>query len=169
MAIIEKITSGPPHFVELAHHQPSALSNELLDKIYSTTFDALSALSVKYGAGHTEIKINDNGNPYLIELGARMGGDFIGSHLVKLSTGYDFVDGVISVALNEFQEPFKTINKFSGVFFLSEQTKSILPFFHNQNDFDHEKEIMDQELKFVSNSNERSGYLIYQSERKIVI
>lgn len=37
----------------------------------------------------------------IIEIGGRMGGDFIGSHLVKLSTGVDFVEAVIKSALGE--------------------------------------------------------------------
>ena len=34
-----------------------------------------------------------------------MGGDFIGSDLVRLSTGYDFLQGVIEVALGETIHP----------------------------------------------------------------
>lgn len=55
---------------------------------------------------------------YAIEVGARMGGDFIGSNLVQLSTGYDFLKGVIDVSLGDFKEPSLRINKYFGVFFL---------------------------------------------------
>ena len=34
-----------------------------------------------------------------------MGGDFIGSHLVELSTGYDYLKGVIEVALGINNKP----------------------------------------------------------------
>ena len=49
----------------------------------------------------SEIKIDENENIRLIEIGGRMGGDFIGSNLVELSTGYDFVKAVIMVALGK--------------------------------------------------------------------
>ena len=53
------------------------------------------------GAPHFELKIDQNGNIKLIEIGGRMGGDCIGSDLVQLSTGVDFVKAVINVALGE--------------------------------------------------------------------
>lgn len=37
-----------------------------------------------------EFKITPNGDVKIIEIGARMGGDCIGSDLVQISTGYDF-------------------------------------------------------------------------------
>ena len=41
---------------------------------------------------HAEFKIDQNGNIFFIEVGARGGGDFISYDLVKLSTGYDYVE-----------------------------------------------------------------------------
>ena len=37
----------------------------------------------------------------MIEIGGRMGGDCIGSSLVELSTGIDFVRAVIEIALGK--------------------------------------------------------------------
>ena len=87
LAITDKITTEEPYFVELEHHQPSRLSVQIQEKIMSETLKALSALNILYGASHSEFKITPYGNVYAIEVGARMGGDFIGSHLVQLSTG----------------------------------------------------------------------------------
>ena len=53
------------------------------------------------GASHSEIKIDQDGNIRLIEIGGRMGGDYIGSHLVEWSTGVDFLENVICVALGQ--------------------------------------------------------------------
>ena len=53
------------------------------------------------GASHSELKIAPDGRIMLIEIGGRMGGDFIGSDLVYLSTGFDFVKAVIQIALGE--------------------------------------------------------------------
>jgi biotin carboxylase len=168
LAITDKVTTGEPNFVEIAHHQPSHFSAAVQASIYEQTFKALDALDVEFGAGHTEIKVDENGTPFIIEVGARMGGDFIGSHLVELSTGYDFVGGVIDIALNQFTVPVIEQNNFSGVYFLCEQTATLEKYFRNENKFDSFKEIQNEQLLHITNSNERSGYLIYQdSDRRI--
>ena len=167
LAITDKVTTGAPHFVELAHHQPSQLPSDIQEKIKIETLKCLDALDIKNGAGHSEFKITPEGEVFVIEVGARMGGDFIGSHLVKLSTGYDFVKGVIDIALNSFEPPLLTNHQFSGVYFLCKETEAIKPYFSGVNAFDVEKQIQSETLKEITNSNDRSGYLIYQSTKKI--
>lgn len=61
----------------------------------------MDSLKIVNGASHSEIKIDQDGNIKLIEIGGRMGGDCIGSDLVQLSTGVDFVKAVIDVALGK--------------------------------------------------------------------
>ena len=167
LAITDKVTTGPPHFVELAHHQPSSLSNEIQEKIKSETIKCLNALAVNFGAGHSEFKITPNGEVFIIEVGARMGGDFIGSHLVELSTGYDFLQGVINISLGKYEAPILESNNFSGVYFLCKETEHILPYFSQENNFVIQKEIQNSNLKNITNSNDRSGYLIYQANKRI--
>jgi biotin carboxylase len=167
LAITDKVTTGAPHFVELAHHQPSGLPKEIQDKIKTETIKCLNALDINFGAGHSEFKITSNGDVYIIEVGARMGGDFIGSHLVELSTGYDFLEGVIHIALGKYEPPVLKSNHFSGVYFLCKETEQILPYFSQENNFDIQKEIQNTTLINITNSNDRSGYLIYQANKKI--
>lgn len=99
LQITDKTTTGAPHFVELAHHQPSSLPEQMQQRIYAITRLALDALGLTEGASHSEYKITDAGRIVVMEIAGRMGGDFIGSDLVQLSTGYDFLRGVIEVAL----------------------------------------------------------------------
>ena len=169
LAITDKVTTGAPHFVELAHHQPSGLSKEIRDKIKTETIKCLNALDINFGAGHSEFKITSAGEVYIIEVGARMGGDFIGSHLVELSTGYDFLEGVINIALGKHETPILKNNNFSGIYFLCKETEQILPYFNQENNFDVQKEIQNKALKHITNSNDRSGYLIYQAKNKVCI
>lgn len=171
LTITDKVTTGPPHFVELEHHQPAALSGQQFDAIYDLTKRALSALGITNGASHTEYKITDDGRVFMIELGARMGGDFIGSDLVWLSTGYDFVKGVIQVALGDFEPPVMTRKKHSGVYFLCKETVRLLPFFEQERSTPLFvcKELLNKDLKKVSCSADRSGYMIYQSNQRIVL
>ena len=99
LAVTEKFTTGAPLFVETGHLQPPRhMDSATLAKIQALVPRVLDSLGVKYGASHTELKVDEKGDIRLIECGARMGGDCIGSDLVPLSTGVDFVRGVIDVA-----------------------------------------------------------------------
>ena len=162
------MTTGSPFFVELEHHQPSSLPEDVKQRVREIVLCALDALHIKFGASHSELKITEDGDIRVIEIGARMGGDFIGSDLVKLSTGYDFLKGVIDVAFGDFREPKLTENKFSGVYFLCEETKEILPVIQNSKDYSEivRAEITDPVLRRIEQSADRSGYLIYQSDNK---
>jgi len=104
LAFTKKYTTGAPHYIETAHLQPSDINLKYHDKIKEIIFKALDALGIENGASHTEFKINKNGEVGIIEIGARMGGDCIGSDLVQISTGYDFLKMVIDVAVNKEPE-----------------------------------------------------------------
>lgn len=97
LSITKKYTTGSPNFIETGHCEPSGVSDELQEKIKTEVFKALDALEVTNSASHTEFKL-DGEDFEIIEVGARMGGDCIGSDLVYLSTGYDFMKMVIDVA-----------------------------------------------------------------------
>lgn len=167
LAITDKVTTDR-YFVEIAHHQPSMLANDVLDKIKAITLTTLNALHIENGAAHTEIKISPKGEVFIIEVGARMGGDFIGSHLVELSTGYDYLKGVIDVALGNFSEPVIQKKHFAGVYFLSEKTKKIEEIIKNADKFPFviKSEILTNNLKKLQSSADRSGYLIYKSDKR---
>lgn len=63
--ITQKDSSGAPHCVELGHHQPAPLSEELWDKVVRGVSSGLTAIGVENGPCHTEVKIID-GKVYLI-------------------------------------------------------------------------------------------------------
>lgn len=98
LAMTEKFTTGAPSFIETGHMQPAAVSDETLERVKAIISHALDTLELKNGASHSEIKIADDGSIRIIEIGGRMGGDCIGSDLVRYSTGYDFVKMVIQCA-----------------------------------------------------------------------
>ena len=126
LALTQKYTTGAPHFIEKEHMEPAQIKREILHKIKKTVSHALDTLDIKNGASHSEIKINDSGEIKIIEIGARMGGDCIGSDLVKYSTGYDFVKMVIEVACGEEPDFTKVVTP--------SQVKSV--FIFDQKDID---------------------------------
>lgn len=98
LALTKKYTTEAPHFIETGHVQPAEIGEKLLSKVKTVVEHALDTLMIQNGASHSEIKIDKNGEIKIIEIGGRMGGDCIGSDLVQISTGYDFVNMVIDVA-----------------------------------------------------------------------
>ena len=165
------MTTGAPYFVELEHHQPSSLPIDIQNKIKVLVPQALDALHIRYGASHSEIKITEDGDIRFIEIGARMGGDFIGSDLVKLSTGYDFLDATIQGAMGIFKEPLIIEHNYSGVYFLSKETEKLLPIIENYKNFPEivEAKITNSTLKNIECSGDRSGYIIYKSNKQYIL
>ena len=101
LAVTKKYTTGNPHYIETAHLEPAPLEECIYKKIYETIPQALNALQIENGASHSEFKVTPEGAIRIIEIGSRMGGDCIGSDLVYLSTGYDFMKMVIETALGQ--------------------------------------------------------------------
>ena len=98
--ITDKLTTGAPYFVEMGHSQPSQLSEEIKERISEVAIAANKAIGITNGPSHTEIKVTKKG-PMIVELGARLGGDCITTHLVPLSTGVNMVECSIKIALGE--------------------------------------------------------------------
>ena len=99
LAATEKFTTGAPLFVETGHLQPPRhMDAGTLARIRELVPKILDSLGVRYGASHTELKVDADGSIRIIECGARMGGDCIGSDLVWYSTGVDYVQAVIDIA-----------------------------------------------------------------------
>ena len=122
LAITQKYTTGEPYFIEKGHIQPANLSEKTIGCVKKIVFRALDALEIKFGASHTEFKIDKFGNIKIIEIGSRMGGDCIGSDLVKLSTGYDYLGMTIQVALGQtpvFKKVYET--KVTGIKYIFSQ------------------------------------------------
>ena len=90
LAVTDKMTTGAPYFVEIGHSEQSQLNKKTVDDIKKLAVNALLAVGVTNGPGHVEIIVTNEG-PKLVELGARLGGDFITTDLVPLSTGGRYV------------------------------------------------------------------------------
>ena len=98
LTVTDKKTTGAPHFVELGHNQPSCFSATDVETLKAAAVAGVRALCVNNCACHAEAKLM-NGKAYLMEVGARLGGDFISTELTHLSTGIDMVAAAIDVAL----------------------------------------------------------------------
>ena len=165
LQITDKVTSGAPHFIEMQHHQPANISLEVAGRIQTMVEKALTALKIENSPSHTEIKLNSRGELYIIEIGARLGGDFITSDLVRLSTGYDMVKGTIELATGRFEMPRKEFSKFSGVYFYSSLAPQIGETIRKHSDYPEivEYELDEGPLCEAHSNADRNGYFLYQS------
>ena len=98
LQVTDKKTTEAPYFVELGHNQPSLFKEDIVEAVKRAAMLGVRALEVNNCACHAEIKVQD-GQPYIMEIGARLGGDFISTELTHLSTGIDMVAAAIDVAM----------------------------------------------------------------------
>ena len=113
----DKVTTEAPFFVEIGHSQPTQLSAWEKERVAQLTIAGIAALRIDRAASHTEIRFKGD-RPYLIEIGARLGGGYIASHLVPLSCGVDLVKATIQLAIGEPPDLQPTKNYGSAIRFL---------------------------------------------------
>jgi biotin carboxylase len=175
LAITDKITTGAPYFCELEHHQPANISNELKGQIFDLTLKSLKVLGLENGASHTEVIIDKNNQLFIVEVAGRMGGDFIGSHMVELSTGFDFLAATIDVALNQFEYQTylkKPTKPFSGVYYVIAKPGKIKEIFNHQENFEdvvYCEPLMskgDIVSELIDGADKRSGIIVYSSYKR---
>lgn len=96
----EKTTTKFPYNVELAHKQPANLTSAQMDEIRHLISKIAKCMHFENCPSHTELKINERGI-FVIETSPRLGGDYITSTLVPLSTGINIEDQLLHIALGE--------------------------------------------------------------------
>lgn len=167
LQITDKVTSGAPRFVEMQHHQPADIPESVWNRIKEMVEGALTALKIENSASHTEIKLNNNEELFIIETGARMGGDYISSDLVRLSTGYDFVEGAIKLAIGKFEEPIFLKQMNSGVYFYSKLAPEVGEIIKQHEKWPEivEWEYSEEPLMEVKSNADRRGYFLYQKTK----
>lgn len=170
IAITEKQTngSGGEYFVEDRHIIPALLTEKDEIAIKEMVECAVSSIGLDNSASHTEIKLSKKG-PIIIEIGARLGGDYITSDLVHIATGVDMLKNACLLALGEKIQIQKTQKLFSGIQFINSEnykaaTKKI-EIISNRKDYVR-SEIKEYQNKKLTNSLDRLGYFICKSETR---
>lgn len=168
--ITDKMTTGAPYFVEMGHSQPSQLPKKTKEQISQVAIAANKAIGIKNGPSHTEIKVTKDG-PKIVELGARLGGDNITTHLTPLSTGVDMVEDCINIALGMPADINKKYDKGSAIRYFSASHGCIKDILHVE-----EAEKMTgviqisivhgkcEKLNGIKSSDDRAGFVITQGD-----
>lgn len=173
IAITDKLTTGSPNFVEMGHSQPSMLSRDIKDKIAGIAISAVNAVGIENGPSHTEVMVTKEG-PKIVELGARLGGDNITTHLVPLSTGVDMVECCIKIALGDEPDFSPKFEKGSAIRYFRTNLDKSGEIISISGSDDVKKMDKIKQISFVKNvgdyvkkiesSSDRIGFLISQSE-----
>lgn len=171
LALTKKFTTGAPDFIETGHVEPAPVDTDTLEKVKAVVTHALDSLGIRYGASHSELKISESGVIRIIEIGGRMGGDNIGSALVQLSTGYDFLDAVVDVAMGQEPTAKKCKESNAGIHFIFTQSdvdclnrlKEAHPEILIEEDV---HEITDEK---VTDSGSRFGYFMFASDDRSLV
>lgn len=164
--VTDKKTTETPYFVEMGHSQPSQFSKTIIKAIHDTAVCGVKALKLDNCAVHVEVKVQD-GKAYLIEIGARLGGDFISTELTHLSTGIDMVAAAVDIALG-IEPNLKPVAEPQGVairYFTPKPGKVIsienTQLLNRPDVYDAEIYVKPgDEVKEVKSSLDRSGHVI---------
>ncbi len=102
-----------PFFEETIYVTPSRLSLSTQEKIFAATAQAATALGMKHGPVHAELRINDNG-VWVIEIAARTIGGLC-SHTLRFGTGMSLEELVLRHALGMEIHAFTRETQAAGV------------------------------------------------------
>ena len=169
----KKITEFPFN-VELGHKQPANLMEEQKNAIREIVSKIGRALRFENCPSHTELKINERGI-FVIETSPRLGGDYITSTLVPLSTGINMEDQLLHIALGEKVDTSTgRLEKASGVCFLNLPCGKVVAIddaikevetWSNVKEFSTTLKVGD-EIHPITSSLNRYGQFIVQSDNR---
>lgn len=114
LAVTDKLTQGKPFFVEIGHSEQSQLGETDVARIKDLATRAVKAIGIDNSPAHVEIMLTKDG-PKMVELGARMGGGCITTHLVPLSTGIDMIQSVMDMAMGQSPDVTPKFDKGSAL------------------------------------------------------
>lgn len=101
LCIMHKTMTKDPIYAELGHCSESGLPRGVEEEIKMKVKDTITALGITTGSVNMDLLVNSKNEIYIIDIGARMGGNLIGSHIIPLSTGIDYIGNMIKLAVGE--------------------------------------------------------------------
>ncbi len=170
LQITDKMTTGAPHFVEIGHSQPSCLSEEDKRAIRELAEKASRAVGIVDGPAHAEIIVAKDG-PKMVEIGARMGGGCITTHLVPLSTGVDMTKSVIEMVMGQIPDVSVKFEKGAAIRFIIPPVGKVVSVsgVEEAGKLDGVQEVViqceiGQQVGMLENGASRIGYVIAQAD-----
>jgi len=98
--------------IDYGHRTPSGLLEKQEKLIVDEVKKAIRALGITMGSTNFDIILSDeDGKPYIIDCGIRVGQNLIASHFVPLSRGVSVIDNTIALALGQKVDAEPRFNK----------------------------------------------------------
>lgn len=129
--------SKPPYMIPVAHAFPSSLSEIQIEKVKNAVSKCVESLGIFDGPANIDLIIDNNGDPRIIEVGARIGATCL-PELVQYYTGIDWTRASVELACGHC--PDLSIKKFQpcAAFILESSSDGVmqdyqLPDFYKSN------------------------------------
>lgn len=111
------LMSTKPYIVEDGGVIPTKYDEDICRKCSRVVENAARSLGIKFGSVKADIVLSDD-NPMIIELAARLSGNYLATHHIPMAYGVDIVSAVINLSLgNEINKNdlIPKIKKYIGV------------------------------------------------------
>lgn len=95
LSIMKKWMTEPPYYAELGHAIPCGLPVDIEKKAKDCVTNAIKVLGINHGSVNMDMLITTDGKVYIVDIGARMGGNMIGPCIIPYGTGIDYVGAMI--------------------------------------------------------------------------
>lgn len=169
--ITDQMHKQPPFFTDCGYSQPSILNDEIKNRIKEIARDANLAIENFQGSSCTEMIVTSEG-PKIVEIGARLAGDFMTTKMVPLSTGVDMPGAVVNIALGEIPNIEPTHTKASCVRYYMKERVGIIRDIVGVESALKVEGITDvgilkgigEEATLLRKSSDRLGYVISQAD-----
>jgi biotin carboxylase len=169
----EKIITKYPYTVEMGHIQPAELDDKQKADIDDVVKRAIDALGLDNCAAHTELMMTKTG-PKIIEIGARLGGDYISSYLTLHSTGVNMDAAVADIAMGNKPVITKTLDHWAGIFYFHLDEGNKVAKVENWKDVLNFHKVVyanlllkpGETIPALTDSAKRSGFVILESSAK---
>ncbi|WP_375694502.1 acetyl-CoA carboxylase biotin carboxylase subunit family protein [Bartonella sp. AC158YNML] len=101
LAVGDKGQPEGPWFEETIYRQRCDIDDPLIIALCEAACSGVKALGINMGAAHVELRLDANNLPYIIEIGARIGGSGVSHFIVEQGTGISFAKLCMKAALAE--------------------------------------------------------------------
>lgn len=101
LSIMRKWMTEPPYYAELGHAIPTDLPYEVEERAKRCVENAIKVLGINFGSVNMDMLITTEGKIHIIDIGARMGGNMIGSCIIPYGTGIDYMGNMIRNAVGD--------------------------------------------------------------------
>jgi biotin carboxylase len=99
LGVMDKYMTNPPDYAELGHMMPSNLECER--RVEEIVKRAIRVLGIDFGAVNMDVLVTKEKHVCIVDVGARMGGNLIGSHIIPIKTGIDYMGSLIKAAVGD--------------------------------------------------------------------